>query len=299
MEVHFFLEKSKLNDKFYLYLQHQQRYSSHSPSSPQKETLAFGSVQSGSTTSTISIRQSPSKDSLASNMSTKLERIFSESKSISNDIASKQFNIDDVDYKRVLTEFHKMISQMSQSSSSSNNDNNNNNNQKSQSGDRTSNSSNNNNNNNANSKTKRVTFSDHIVDFDQSTSDGDDADSQEMESTTASWSPSLLTTNAIDTNKNNNNNNNTDSTNPTSQMTREKQNFYMSFFQDALQKTYPALVKDSEPSMMSGDQEGSNFTSQLDDTPKATPASSSTPKGLGLLGPLTDKALDLIKTEKR
>lgn len=230
-------------------------------------------------------------------MSTKLERIFSESKSISNDIASKQFNIDDVDYKRVLTEFQKMISQMSQSSAGSSN----NNNAQSASGRSRGSSSgnNNNNNNNANSKTKRVTFSDHIVDFDQNTSD-DDADSQEMESTTASWSPSLSTTTTQPLQTNTGAKNTAQSPN-TAQMTQENQNFYMSFFQDALQKTHPALVKDSEPSMTTVNSAEDDFTtsSQIDDTSQTTPTSTAAPKGLGLLGPLTDKALDLIKTEKR
>ena len=280
---------------FPLHKKQQQRYSSLSPSSPRKETSGLGRVQSGSTTSTISLRQSPSKDSLASNMSNKLERIFSESKSISNDIASKQFNINDVDYKRVLTEFHKMISQMSQSSSAGND----NNTQSVSGGNRTS-SSGNSNNNNTSSKTKRVTFSDHIVDFDQNTSD-DDADSQEMESATASWSPSLSTTTSQPpqtnaTSSNNNNKGMKDLANA-AQMTQKNQDLYMSFFQDALQKTYPALVKDSEPSLTAtGNSAEDGFTS-LREISEET--STEAPKGLGLLGPLTDKALDLIKTEKR
>lgn len=215
-------------------------------------------------------------------MSNKLERIVSESKSISNNIASKHLSINDGDYKKVLNEFQQMISQMSQSPSSSK--------KKRQSGSKSDQNSNSN-NNNANSKTKRVTFSDHIVDFDQNTSD-DDEDNQEMESTTASWSPLLTTTTQLpqtDTKTSNtkNKNKNTDSKDA-EQMTQELQKHYANFFKSKLQKNTANSVKNN-----------STTPTQTENTSQEEPTSTATPKGVRLLGPLTDKALDLIKTEKR
>lgn len=228
------------------------------------------STSSSSGVDNITIPSSPSKDSLASNMSAKLERIFSESKSISNNIANKQQSFDDVDYKQVLTEFHKMISQLSDTKLPSNNNNNNTTTTTPATTNRSS------------PRAKRVTFSDHIVDLDtqdSSCSDGEDGDN---ETATASWSPS---------NK---------ATNDNSTKSVDNAHFYAGLFQDALRtsKILPpalaSLAKDNQSILVGAS--GPAMTNDGGDSSTPAPKISAPSKGLGRL---TDMALDLVKTEKR
>ncbi|XP_066911870.1 putative leucine-rich repeat-containing protein DDB_G0290503 isoform X1 [Clytia hemisphaerica] len=98
--------------------------------------------------------KSPSNVSLDSNMSAKLDRIFCESKALSGDIA-RGTSHENVNYKQVLSEFNKMISKMSGASINESTE------DAAYSPVPTP----------TPSSRKRVTFSDHVVDFNQSEND--------------------------------------------------------------------------------------------------------------------------------
>ena len=131
-------------------------------------------------------------DTPQSTQTNNLEKLVSESQLISKSIASKRETSGNIDYKKVLNELHKAITEMSRDTSSH-----------SSLEDRKLSAH--------SSRQKKVTFSDHVVDF-----------YSEVESEDNTSSSSLPSMESSDS------------------------NFYRSFFHDALIKTYPELTKDEE-----------------------------------------------------
>jgi len=176
-----------------------------------------------------------------------LEKLFSESKSITNDIAAKRMSsLEGVDYSQVLKEFHKVISHMSLTSGSN----------QQLTGERKSSFS--------RPSHKRVTFSDHVVDFFEQS---DKKEKVKLNSST---------------------NQKVSSRRKKEEEVKDKK-FYKSFFQEALKRTYPVLSKyEDEDTVDVGDQDLQNDQSHTSSS-HAPPMESNS---------LTDQALNLLQSEK-